>query len=131
MIAGGAIDVAIDELRWLLDGCSDFLAAHTLLGELALSEDVSLARGHFGHAYQLGLTAIRHAGRPYPMPYSYVANRPFFHAGRGLADCLDRLDLTPMAIEVIELLLVCDPTDPLGLAEQLEALRTKGRSDRS
>lgn len=133
MIAGGAWEVAVDELRWLLEGCSDFLAAHTLLGELALREaaDVPLARGHFGYAYQLGLAAIRRAGQPAPIPYRFVDNRPFFHAGRGLSECLDRLDLVSLAIEVLEQLLRCDPTDPLDLAPQLAALRIKGSGDRA
>ena len=52
MIDAGEVDVAVDELRWLLSGCSDFVDAHRLLGELALSEnDLPLARAHFGYAY--------------------------------------------------------------------------------
>ncbi|MBL8829052.1 MAG: hypothetical protein JNM18_18870, partial [Planctomycetaceae bacterium] len=49
MIAIGELDCAIEELRWLLQGCSDLLAAHQLLGTLALEEeDYALGRGHFG-----------------------------------------------------------------------------------
>src|SRR5262245_53817937 len=59
MIAAGETEIARDELRWLLDECHDFIEAHTLLGDLALAEnDLKLARGHYGYAYQLGLKAI-------------------------------------------------------------------------
>ena len=65
MIEAGELDVAIDELRWLVGGCSEFIEAHGLLGELALAtdEDVALARGHFGVAVQLGLKALERAAR--------------------------------------------------------------------
>src|SRR5688572_30404072 len=63
MIEAGELDVAVDELRWLLSGCAEFIAAHGLLGELAvaLHDDLSLARGHFGAGYQLGLQTLRRA----------------------------------------------------------------------
>ena len=55
-------DVAVDELRWLVGVCSEFVEAHALLGELALAEgDAALARGHFGFAVQLGLKALQRA----------------------------------------------------------------------
>jgi hypothetical protein len=37
MIEKGETDVAIDELRWLVDGCREFIDAHRMLGELVLS----------------------------------------------------------------------------------------------
>ena len=72
MIQAGATDVAIDELRWLTGECREFVEAHKVLGELARREDqdTALARGHFGVAYQLGVTALERAGSPAP-------NRPF------------------------------------------------------
>jgi hypothetical protein len=116
MIDAGEVDIAIDELRWLLDGCSDCIEAHGMLGELALSadQDPQLARGHFGYAYQLGLTALRRANMPTPVPYRVPANQAFFEAGKGLAYCLTQLEKPEMAREVLDLLLACDPTDPLG-----------------
>jgi hypothetical protein len=124
MIDAGAADVAADELRWLLEGCSDFIEAHRLLGELALSveKDLPLARGHFGAAYQLGITSLRRAGSPAPLPYRLPANQDFFAAGKQLARCLHEMGKTHMALEVLEHLLKCDPTDPLGLREMTAEL---------
>jgi len=119
MLAAGENEVAADELRWLLQGCPDFVAAHSLLGELAATAgDLSLARGHFGYAYQLGLAAWQAAGRPVPLPYALAANQAFFEAGRGLADCLDQLGERQLAEEVVAHLLACDPTDPLDLQKR-------------
>ena len=118
MLDAGEVDIAIDELRWLLSGCSDFMQAHVLLGTLALSEDrdLRLARGHFGIAYQLGLKALRGAGLPSPVPYRLPPNKPLFEAGKGLAFCLKELGKPAMAREVLEQLLRLDPSDPLALA---------------
>ena len=125
MIENGETDVAIDELRWLVDGCREFIDAHRMLGELVLSadDDVALARGHYGFAYQLGLTALRRARNPTPLPYRLPANQAFFEAGKGLAWCLNKLDKTEMAIETVEQMLACDPTGPLGLKDVLAKLR--------
>jgi hypothetical protein len=128
MIAADELDVALDELHWLVSGCSEFIEAHLLLGELALAVgDVPLARGHSGIAYQLGLMALRRAGMPSPLPYSHPANKAFFEAGRALASCLAKLDKLPMAEEIIDVLLKLDPTDPLRLRAMLDELRTGGR----
>src|SRR5204862_2589681 len=49
MIASGELEIARDELLYLVGDCRGFLEAHNLLGELALEEgDVPLAQGHFG-----------------------------------------------------------------------------------
>ncbi|MGI9457570.1 MAG: tetratricopeptide repeat protein [Aeoliella sp.] len=116
MIEAGEVDVALDELRWLLSGCPDCLDAHLLLGQLAASgqNDVQLARGHFGYAYQLGLRAWRRAGEPMPVPGSQPANRTFHEAGKSLAWCLKKLGKGEMAAEVVATLLRLDPSDPLG-----------------
>lgn len=117
MIDAGETELAIDELRWLLSGCSEFIAAHALLGQLALAvnDDVALARGHFGAGYQLGLQTLRRAKMPRPLLYSHPANRPFFEAGRGLIECLKKLDRPQMAGEIVQTLLQLDRSDPLKL----------------
>jgi len=127
MIDEGEIDIAIDELRWLIEGCRESIEAHRLLGELILSEDkdVALARAHFGYAYQLGLKALRRAGNPTPLPYRLPANQAFFEAGKGLAWCLRSLDKRTMAAETLRQLLDCDATDPLGLAAMLASLEER------
>ncbi len=46
MIAEGETEVAIDELRWLLEVCRDMIEAHAMLGRLAAenAHDLELAR---------------------------------------------------------------------------------------
>ena len=118
MIAAGETDVAVDELRWLLDGCSDMLEAHTLLGELALLEgDTMLARGHFGYAYQLGIKALEQAKAQGPLPYRLDANKPFFQAGKGLIWALAQLGKRETAGDVRDRLLALDASDPLAIKQ--------------
>lgn len=114
MIDSGELDVAIDELRWLLSGCPELLEAHQLLGELALAdEDVALARGHFGYAYDLGQAAIPAAGWHGTLPYRLPGNRTFLTAAKGLALAFHQLGQAQRASEIIERLLALDPSDPL------------------
>jgi hypothetical protein len=121
MVEAGEVDVAIDELRWLLSGCSDFVDAHRLLGELALSEnDLPLARAHFGYAYSLGEKALKQAGTSGPLPYRIAANHAFHEAGKGLVSCLKKLGKMEMARSAVDLLVKCDPSDPLKVRELLE-----------
>jgi len=88
MIAGGELEIARDELLYLVSDCRGFLEAHNLLGELALEEeDFSLARGHFGFAYEIGLDSLPKGFRGI-LPANKDYNQPFFLAGRGLARCL-------------------------------------------
>jgi tetratricopeptide (TPR) repeat protein len=116
MLDAGEVDVAIDELRWLLNGCSDFVAAHRLLGELAMADgDLKLARAHFGYAYNIGVSALPPQGLPGPLPYRFPVNQGFFEAAKGLAWCLHELDKRERALGVLEQMLTCDPTDPLGV----------------
>lgn len=126
MLAAEEFDAARDELRWLLDGCSELLEAHFLLGKLAVEVegDVPLGRGHFGIGYQLGARALQRQGQPTPLPALHPGNRAFFDCGRGLAWCLNELGKLEMAQEVVEHLLACDPTDPLGLRAWLDDIRT-------
>src|SRR5687768_14077660 len=82
MLAAGEIDIARDELIWLLEGCRDFVTAHKLLGELAAAEgDVKLARAHFGYAWQIGVAALPAGGLDGPLPYARPANQAFLEAG--------------------------------------------------
>jgi hypothetical protein len=128
MIRAGEREIAVDELRWLLDGCSDYLEAHQFLGELALAldHDVELARGHFGLAFQLGEQALRRAGDPRPVLYREPANRAFFECGRHLAACLVELGKRDLAESVIAKLIACDPSDPLQLNAALDELNSGG-----
>ena len=117
MFEAGEFEVARDELRWLLGGCSDFIDAHRLLGEIALVDgDLPLARGHFGNAYQLAVQAIDRAGAsPRQFPYRLAPNRSFLESAKGLIHCLKQLDRDELAREIVKRALHCDPSDPLGL----------------
>jgi hypothetical protein len=127
MIDAGETDVARDELRWLLSDCGEFIAAHCLLGELAVAEgDLPLARGHFGAGYQLGLQTLRRAGMPKPLLYSQPANRAFFEAGGGLVWSLEKIGKSPMSDEIVETLLELDRSDPLRLRTMVDELRSGG-----
>ncbi len=127
MIEAGESDIALDELRWLLSGCSEFIAAHVLLGDIARgSNDWPLARGHYGAGYQLGLQTLRRAKMPKPLLYSQPANRSFFEAGRGLIAGLEKLGHRQMAEEVVATLTELDPSDQLRLRAMLDELRSGG-----
>jgi hypothetical protein len=127
MIDAGERDIALDELRWLLSGCAEFIAAHVLLGDLARdANDLPLARGHYGAGYQLGLQTLRRAKMPKPLLCSQPANRPYFEAGRGLAWCLEKLGKPQMADEVVATIIELDPTDPLHLRAVIDDLRSGG-----
>ncbi|QDU89993.1 hypothetical protein Pla175_33920 [Pirellulimonas nuda] len=125
MIDAGELEVATDEIRWLLSGCSAFVEAHLLAGVIAveLSNDVKLARGHFGYAYGLGLKALHAAKFAGPLLAAQPANGPWHEAGRGLAWCLQRLDKAAMADEVVATLLAADASDPMGVAELIRSMR--------
>lgn len=127
MIESGELDVAVDELRWLVGGCSEFVEAHALLGELALAEgDAALARGHFGFAVQLGFKALQRANVVGPLPYAQPANRAFYEAGRGLARALVKLGMLDKATTLVEDLVRLDPSDPLQLRGAIDDVRTGG-----
>ncbi|MDZ4818974.1 MAG: hypothetical protein SGJ20_08385 [Planctomycetota bacterium] len=120
MIEAGEIEIAREELQWLLQDCPENIAVHELLGEIALYEsDLPLARGHFGFAWQLAQRAIAAAGNPAPIPFTLPDNQPFFAAGKGLVHVLQALEMRDRALEVFELLQASDPTDPLGVREVL------------
>jgi len=122
MIDAGETDLAVDELRWLLSDCRDFIEAHRLLAELAFEAgDMSLARAHFGFAYDLGLWALPSKGLGGPLPYRLPANQAFLESAKGLAYCLRELGQTAQALEVVGKLLECDASDPLGVRPWREA----------
>jgi len=117
MLDAGEIDVAVDELRWLLSGCRALLEAHRLLGEIALADgDFPLAQAHFGYAFAMGLDAIRRTpdftGR---LPYARPANQAFLESGKGLAFTLRQQGDTQSASRVVQQMLEFDPSDPLGV----------------
>ena len=61
MLAAGEVDVATDELRWLLNGCGSFIDAHKMLGELAACDgDNALRRRlkHYAHPTILAIDEI-------------------------------------------------------------------------
>jgi hypothetical protein len=121
MLAAGEIEIARDEIRWLLDGCSDFIEAHKLLGELAYADrDLPLARGHFGYAYRIGEKAFQAAGDPRPAPYSLPGNQAFHEAGKALVLCLVQLEKKELAAGVVEKLVSYDPADPLAARKLIE-----------
>lgn len=123
MLAAEEYEVALDELRWLISECSSCLPAHRYLGELALlEEDLSLARGHFGYAYELGLSAIPSRDWQGKLPYEAENNTAFFEAGKGFAYCLQELGKAALAAEVLRRLIQLDPNDPLGCGAMLDSL---------
>lgn len=125
MLAAGEVEVAMDELRWLLEGCRPLLEAHQLLGQVAFDgRDFELARSHFGAAYELGLAALGKTFRG-RVPYARPANQPFLAAAKGLALTLIELGQPDQAAQVAAQLLAFDPTDPLKAA----AGRGEGRSE--
>lgn len=116
MLAAGEIDIAHEELVWLLSECPDFLDAHVHLGLIALeAEDPKLARGHFGRAYELCLKSLEASGEPRPVPYSLPGNRPFFEAAKGLVHCLLATGRRATAQTICRRLAGLDSDDPLGI----------------
>lgn len=111
MIAGGELEIARDELLYLVSDCRAFLEAHNLLGELALEEgDLALAKGHYGFAYEIGLDSLPPDFRG-KLPAGKGYNAVFFHAGRGLARCLIARGEVPAGREVLKRLLQLDPQE--------------------
>jgi len=86
---------ARDALRYALSACHDNLWVHVALGQIALKEfrDPTLARGHFGYAFELGRRALPQGflGR---LPRDRPNNRPFYEALDGLISCLEALGQT-------------------------------------
>lgn len=127
MIAGGELEIARDELLYLVSDCRGFLEAHNLLGELALEEeDISLARGHFGFAYEIGLDSLPKGFRGI-LPANKDYNQPFFLAGRGLARCLIARGQKAEGREVLKQLSRFDPREETIRALLKELDEAEGR----
>jgi len=127
MLELGEIDVAIDELRWLLEECADFVDAHRLLGELALTNgDLPLARGHFGYAYTASTRALP-SQLEGPVLYETAGNRSFFESAKGLAHCLIEMEKPDLARDVLDKMLELDPADPLSISAIRDGLPPKAR----
>jgi hypothetical protein len=130
MIAAGEPDIARDELLYLVSDCRGFLEAHNLLGELALeNNDLALARGHFGFAYEIGLDSLPKRFRGI-LPADTGYNQPFFLAGRGLARCLIARGKGNDGREVLRRLLRFDPREETvqALLKELEEQETSPRT---
>lgn len=111
MRAGAEFEIARDELLYLVADCRGFLEAYLQLAELALEdEDISLAKGHFGFAYEQGLETLppNFGGQ---LPYDAGYNAHFFAAGRGLARCLIARQEPDKAREVLDQLTRFDPNE--------------------
>jgi hypothetical protein len=88
----GDVEAARDALRYALQGCGDNLWVHVALGRMAMEEfkDPTLARGHYGYAFELGQRAlpVGFSGR---LSRERLANQPFYAAIEGLASCYEAL----------------------------------------
>ena len=132
MIAGGEFEIARDELLYLVSDCRGFLEAHNLLGELALEEeDIPLAQGHFGFAYEIGMDSLPPGFRG-RLPANKEYNGAFFLAGRGVARCLIARGQLEKGREVLEQLAKLDPQEGniqalLDELDERQPSRTSGR----
>ena len=88
----GEPEEARDALRYALQGCGDNMYVHVALGQIALeaAKDPTLARGHFGYAFELAERALPR-GFAGQLPRHLEANRPLYEAIDGLAACYEAL----------------------------------------
>jgi hypothetical protein len=88
----GDPESARDALRYALSAYHDNIWIHVALGQIALDEfhDPTLARGHFGYAFELAHRALPQGfkGR---LPRDRPSNRPFYEAIDGLSQSLETL----------------------------------------
>jgi hypothetical protein len=120
MLDAEEVEIARDELRWLLEGCPDNIAIHYWLRDLAMREqDVKLARGHYGYAYEIGHRALRRENFPTPLPAAHEENELWFAAAKQLAWCLKLLEKKELLADVIRFVQHCDPQNTLQLAALL------------
>ena len=97
----GDPEAARDALRYALQGCGDNIWVHVALGLIALEDfkDPTLARGHFGYAYELAENAMPRDfnGR---LPHEHPSNRPLYDALSGLITCHEALGSNDLAAEL-------------------------------
>ncbi len=100
----GDPEAARDALRFALQGCGDNIWVHVALGRIALEDfrDPSLARGHFGYAYELAENALP-GGFGGRLPREHPANRPLYDAVEGLVACHEALGAADLAAELRKL----------------------------
>jgi hypothetical protein len=133
MIAAGELEIARDELLYLVSDCRGFLEAHNRLGELALEEaDLALARGHFGFAFEIGIESLPKGFRGV-LPSTADYNAPFFLSGRGLARCLIARGQKAEGRNVLEQLARFDPRDETirGLLAELDEAEQRKKPGRA
>lgn len=92
---------ARDALRYALQGCGDNMWVHVALGLIALEDfnDPSLARGHFGYAFELAERAIPRDFNGI-LPREHPMNAPLYDAIDGLIRCHESLGQPAMADEL-------------------------------
>ncbi len=97
----GDPEAARDALRFALQGCGDNLWVHVALGRIALDDfrDPSLARGHFGYAFELAERALP-GGFDGRIPREHPSNRPLHDAVDGLIACHEALGAADLADEL-------------------------------
>jgi hypothetical protein len=97
----GDPEAARDALRFALQGCGDNIWVHVALGRIALDDfrDPTLARGHFGYAFELAERALPgdFSGR---LPREHPSNRPLYDAVEGLITCHEALGAAELAGEL-------------------------------
>ncbi len=82
MLAAGEIEIAVDELRWLLEGCRHLLEAHKLLGEIAFAEGDFETWRPFRVCLPVEPDAMA-APSEGTLPYAKPSNRAFHKRARG------------------------------------------------
>jgi hypothetical protein len=104
LLDAGDPESARDALRFALQGCGDNLWVHVALGKIALFEfnDPTLARGHFGYAFELVERALprEFGGR---LPKQRPANRPLYDAIDGLVASYEALGKSAEVVQLREL----------------------------
>ncbi len=97
----GDPEAARDALRFALQGCGDNIWVHVALGRIALDDfrDPSLARGHFGYAFELAERALP-GGFDGRIPREHPSNRPLHDAVDGLIACHEALGAADLADEL-------------------------------
>jgi len=121
MVKHDEIDVAIDELRWLLSDCPQLMEAHALLGILASEfddptpDDVELALAHLECALDIGRTALNFRRLQAPLLCDRPTNRPFFQAGLTMIRLLRSQGKKDAADRLLQELIRLDPKLPLPL----------------